>query len=283
MQETKSEFIEAKLFTPDDLIKEGGLWLVRIGQNIAKPNYVSGPRALEHYSIHFIMEGKVELNHGLNRFVLSKGDSFCMFPGVIYRYKYVQSEKPLSMSWISFDGKQSSTLLTRTGFHESAPYLKQVITKELKHTIQNLFMISTEGIKGQLQLQSSLYSIFSQMIFSDKSTIPHDGFSQWVSNSIEYMKAHYTEGITIQDVAANASLHRAYFSKIFTQQIGIPPKQYLEKLKMEKSLELLHLTPYTINEISLTLGYSDPYTFTHAFSRYYGIPPGKWRKVRCGR
>jgi AraC-like DNA-binding protein len=43
------------------------------------------------------------------------------------------------------------------------------------------------------------------------------------------------------------------------------------------------LTPYTINEISLTLGYSDPYTFNHAFSRYYGIPPGKWRKVRSGR
>jgi AraC-like DNA-binding protein len=283
MQETKSEFIDAKLFTPDDFTREGGLWLVRIGQNIAKPNYVSGPRALEHYSIHFIMDGKVELNHGLNRFVLSKGDSFCMFPGIIYRYRYVQSDRPLSMIWISFDGTQSSTLLTRTGFHESAPFLRQVITNELKHTIQNLFMISTEGVRGQLQLQSLLYSIFSHMILSDESAISSEGFTQWVSNSIEYMKVHYTEGITVQDVAANASLHRAYFSKIFTQQIGISPKQYLEKLKMEKSLELLRSTRYTINEISLTLGYSDPYTFTHAFSRYHGIPPGKWRAVRSGR
>ncbi|MDF2650732.1 MAG: AraC family transcriptional regulator [Paenibacillus sp.] len=131
-----------------------------------------------------------------------------------------------------------------------------------------------------MQLQSSLYSIFSNMIMSDEATFIRDGLPLGISESIEYMKAHYTEGITVQDVAAHAALHRAYFSKIFNEHIGIPPKQYLEKLKMEKALELLRLTAYTISEISHSLGYSDPYTFTHAFSRYFGIPPGKWRKER---
>lgn len=280
MKESISEFIETKYFTPDDFAREIGLWLVSVGQNIAKPNYSTKPRALEHCSIHFIMDGKVELDLGLNRIVLSNGDSFCMFPGIVYQYRYVHSDKPLSMRWIAFNGAQSTALLNRTGFQESTPYLRQVLTEELKHAIQNLFMTSTKGVKGQLQLQSSLYSIFSHLISSDESAFIRDGLPPGISESIDYMKAHYTEGITVQDVALHADLHRAYFSKIFNEHIGIPPKQYLEMLRMEKALELLRLTSYTISVIAHSLGYSDPYTFTHAFSRYFGIPPGKWRKDR---
>ncbi|MDF2650733.1 MAG: AraC family transcriptional regulator [Paenibacillus sp.] len=110
MKESMSEFIETKSFTPDDFAREIGLWLVSVGQNIAKPNYCTKPRALEHCSIHFIMDGKVELNLGLNRIVLSDGDSFCMFPGIVYQYRYVHSERPLSMRWIAFNGAQSTAL-----------------------------------------------------------------------------------------------------------------------------------------------------------------------------
>ncbi|TLS51845.1 AraC family transcriptional regulator [Paenibacillus antri] len=277
MQESALEFIETRYFTPDDFARDFGIWPIGVGRNIAKPNYSTKPRALEHCSIHFVIEGKVEVNYGTNRIVLFPGDSFCMFPGVVYQYRYVPSEKPLSMYWISFHGPLSEAMLTRIGFRESTSYLKQVATKELLLTIKNLFHPASDGPKGRLRLQSSLYGIFSHMM-PDDSRPANKPIPQRIAGSLKFMDAHYAEGITVKDAAASATLHRAYFSKIFTEHVGMSPKKYLENLKMAKSLDLLRNTSYTVSVISHSLGYSDPYAFTHAFTRYFGVSPGKWRK-----
>ncbi|WP_309119777.1 AraC family transcriptional regulator [Paenibacillus sp.] len=278
VQESAVEFIETRYFTPDDFTREFEIWPIGVGRNIAKPNYSTKPRALEHCSIHFVIEGKVEVNYGANRIVLSHGDAFCMFPGAVYQYRYVPSEKPLSMYWISFTGSLSEAMLTRIGFRESASYLKQVLTTELLLTIKNLFHPASDGPKGQLRLQSSLYGIFSHMMPDDERST-NKQVPQLIAGSLKFMDAHYSEGINVKDVAANATLHRTYFSKIFTEHVGMSPKKYLENLKMEKSLELLQNTSYTISVISHSLGYTDPYTFTHAFTRHFGVSPGKWRKT----
>lgn len=282
MLETAMEFNEWVYFVPDAFAKKGGVWLLRVGHNIAKPEYNVLPRAIEWYNIHFIMQGQVELNYDRKQIVLNKGDAFCMFPGILYQYRQIIGEKPLKMLWISFDGIQSRTLLTKAGYKESAPYLKQVMTKELHHALQQLFVPPADGYKRHLELQSSLYRIFGCMTPAEESAIPYNGPAHWVPKSIEYMKTHYMERISVQDVAAYIGVHRAYLSKVFTEKVGMTPIRFLEKLKMEKAMELLRTTTYSINEIALTIGYPDPYTFTHAFSRYYGIPPGKWRKTNAG-
>jgi AraC-like DNA-binding protein len=180
------------------------------------------------------------------------------------------------MCWFSCDGPQAQTLLNRAGFSESAPVRRQVVTPELSRAAHALFTAPTDGIRGYLRLQAILYELFRRLITAEP---PERGDSpHWIADSIAFMTAHYSEGIGVQDVADRLSLHRAYFSKVFTREVGIPPKKYLEKLRMEQALVLLRSTAYTIEEIALTLGYADPYTFAHAFRRYYGMPPGRWRK-----
>lgn len=285
MLETAKEFYETFYYVPDAFAKSGGVWLLRLGRNIAKPSYQIELRAINWYNIHFIVEGCAELGYGEKRLTLGKGDAFCIYPGVTYQYGYSPhpDNKTLRMIWISFDGAQSRTLLNKAGFREEAPYVRQVMTKELQHAIEPLFASPGEGYKRQLEQQTSLYRIFGCLTAAEESDLPHAGPSGWVPRSIEYMKTHYMERITVQDVAAYISIHRAYFSKVFTEQVGMAPMRYLEKLKMEKAAELLDTTAYSIGEISLTIGYPDPYTFTHAFTRYYGMPPGKWRKTAAGR
>ncbi len=280
MEETPYEFIEARLLTPDELARQGGLRLLRLGRSIAKPNYVSGPRELSHYSLQFILEGQAEVQQGPHRKVLSKGDAFCVFPGTIYRMHQANDDKPLRTCWISFDGPQAGTLLRRAGFDASSPFRELVDWNELRSSLRNLFAISSDGVKGYLRFQSALYSIFDLLIVSEPAIAVREEEPAWLPYCIEFMKAHSSEGIQVQDVADRLSLHRAYFSQAFARHVGLAPVKYVEKLKMEKSVELLRTTSYSIREIALTLGYSDPYTFTRAFARVYGMPPGRWRKTR---
>lgn len=283
MQENAKEFAEMIYFVPEAFAKEGGMWLLRAGRNIAKPEYQVGPIMFQYHNFHFVMEGKVEFTFGGQQVALVKGDVFCMYPGIAYQYRYLPDDKRLRMIWISFDGPQVPASMATAGFRPTAPYLRQVMTKELQHTLEQVFVPPTDGFKRHLEHQASLYRMFSHLMPEDEASVSDEGPDYWIPRSINYMNTHYMEHISVQDVADFASVHRGYFSKVFTQKVGMSPVRYLERLKMEKAMELLQSATYSISEIGMTLGYPDPYTFTRAFSRYSGMPPGKWRKTHGGQ
>jgi len=64
--------------------------------------------------------------------------------------------------------------------------------------------------------------------------------------------------------------------KVFKQVIGITPKQYIIKLKIETSLHLIVIHSHkTIIELSAICGFSSPSVFSRAFKNYFGISPEK--------
>ncbi|MGG1550504.1 AraC family transcriptional regulator [Paenibacillus ferrarius] len=278
MQETAKEYLESQLFVPDAFARKGGIWPLRLGRNIAKPCYQAGPMVLEYYNMHFITEGKVEFTFGNEQIVLAKGDVFAMFPGLTFRYRLAPSETALQMTWVSFDGAQAPDLFDAVGFSKQSPYLRGVLSKELEATLRQLFLPQPYDLKRHNELVSMIYRMFGLMLSADDTEKRMIGKENWIPKSVAFMDTYYMEGITVQDVADYVAVHRAYFSKVFSEQMGLSPVHYLQRLRMEKAAELL-LSHFMISEVSLLLGYSDSYAFTHAFSKYYGIPPGTWRET----
>jgi len=78
-------------------------------------------------------------------------------------------------------------------------------------------------------------------------------------------------------MADRVGIHRTYFSKLFTEQVGVNPSDYLRKLRMEKALHMVQYSSRSIVEIGLRIGYSDAASFTRAFGQYYGYPPSRAR------
>ncbi|WP_244193045.1 helix-turn-helix transcriptional regulator [Paenibacillus taichungensis] len=93
------------------------------------------------------------------------------------------------------------------------------------------------------------------------------------------MELHATEGISVQQVADFAGVHRSYFSNMFTTQVGLPPLKYMQRIRMDKAKQLLKDTDVTVTEIALSLGYPNLYSFTRAFKIYYKVPPIMMRRT----
>ncbi|SDT30928.1 AraC-type DNA-binding protein [Paenibacillaceae bacterium GAS479] len=283
MLEYDIEFAEFLYYSPTEMDIESPFWLLRAGHSIAKPGYRVGPRRIECYSIHFVREGRLVVESGGKRTVLQAGDVFCMYPNRTYVYYRENDRDNLQLAWLRFDGPGMGRLLTHAGFKPEAPCRRGKWNAELQGLIEAIFAeLRAEGrdqIAACLELKSMLYRFFSYFIQLGEATETDQTVKKsWVAHSMDYIKLHATEGITVQQVANFAGLNRTYFSTIFTKSAGISPADYIANIKMNKAKEMLLTTSASVTEIAYSLGYPTLFAFTRAFKNYHSLSPSGYRK-----
>lgn len=280
MKEYDQEYADNLFYSPTDRDKLGGIWPLRMGRNVAKPTYRSGPKIIDYYSIHFIEEGRVQVHYGDRSVVLGRGDVFVLFPKMTYTYISMPTGTPLRMMWLAIDGRQADSLLHAAGVRQTEPYLKSPDQEalNLRLSLYREFQRLPHP-EAYYRLMSIFYEMISHMAKSEgKSAEP--ARTAWVSRSVDLMDTHFTENVSIQEIADHVGVSRSHFTTIFTKQVGMSPHSYLQRLKMNKAAEMLLGTAYSVTEIAMSIGYPDLYAFTRAFGHYYGKSPTQFREQR---
>lgn len=102
---------------------------------------------------------------------------------------------------------------------------------------------------------------------------------QGVLGQIEvYLKENYKENITLKDLGKKYYINAAYLGQLFKKQYGESFKDYLNKIRIEKSEKLLLNTDMKIYEIAEEIGYKDIDYFINKFIAINGCTPTKFRK-----
>ena len=97
--------------------------------------------------------------------------------------------------------------------------------------------------------------------------------------AIEYMKKHYAEKITLEDVAAHSGFNPTYFSEKFKEKTGKNFTDFLTEVRMEAAKELLRDSRKTIGQIGDAVGYKDAKYFSQQFTKCVGMKPTEYRKL----
>ena len=98
----------------------------------------------------------------------------------------------------------------------------------------------------------------------------------YIDRAVRYINENYGFPITIKDVADYVGFDRSYFFKIFKQQIGVSPKEYLINQRMSKARSLMKDTEYSCYEICKMVGYEDYSNFSKTFKKRYGKTPREY-------
>ncbi|HOJ09811.1 MAG TPA: AraC family transcriptional regulator [Clostridiales bacterium] len=115
---------------------------------------------------------------------------------------------------------------------------------------------------------------------SDKSAVFNfDSYDRLniVNTIVSYINENYMNDISLDKISKNMYLSPVYISKIFKEEIGESPINYLIKVRLAKALELLENGDLTVRAIAKSVGYDDAYHFSKLFKKYYGSPPSKFR------
>lgn len=87
-----------------------------------------------------------------------------------------------------------------------------------------------------------------------------------------------TRAWTVPDLAKEAGLSRTVFFERFRRVLGLTPMDYLLAWRMALAKDLLRREGGGVAEVAERVGYASASTFTTAFSRHVGVPPGKYAK-----
>lgn len=83
---------------------------------------------------------------------------------------------------------------------------------------------------------------------------------------------------TVDALAKEAALSRSTFFERFSHAVGLPPMEYLLAWRMALAKDLLGRRGAAIADVAERVGYSSASTFSTAFSRYVGQPPGRYAR-----
>lgn len=102
-------------------------------------------------------------------------------------------------------------------------------------------------------------------------------FENWVS-------AHLSQtDMQAMDFANSMKMGRTTFFKKVKQVTGMPPHEYIRKIRMQRAAELLQDPAQSIAEVSYQTGFEDPSYFSRTFKEYFGITASQFRKGGNGK
>ncbi len=96
---------------------------------------------------------------------------------------------------------------------------------------------------------------------------------------LEYLKKHYTEDLSIQDLADLTSVTPNYASQLFKEEIGSTFSSYLTSLRIHQAAVLLYTTDMPIFLVASQVGYKDYFYFAKVFKKITGYTPSTYRSA----
>jgi len=123
---------------------------------------------------------------------------------------------------------------------------------------------------------SNILARFTDCVFN-LSEIRHKDV---IFQAITYIRRHYTQHISLDDVAKHVHLNASYLSRVFKEEMQTNFVSYVNNLRVEIGKKLLLDSSVPLLEVAGMVGFDEQSYFTKVFKKITGITPGKFRESR---
>jgi len=110
-------------------------------------------------------------------------------------------------------------------------------------------------------------------------TSSQQAYSERMNSIIDYISEHLSEEISLETLAAVACFSMFHFHRIFTAFMGETPRDYIERVKLERAANCLCMMPdKSVSEIAFDCGFSSASSFSRSFKKHHRISPSIYLK-----
>lgn len=183
--------------------------------------------------------------------------------------------------WIHISGANSFEL-----FEEAEKTDGNLVKcRDVNHVKKLLFRIydSISGVNppSELNISLDIYKIFAELL--NPQSIKSKGESNYedsIQDVKNYIAENLNEKLTVQRLANESHMSTSHFSRVFKQQTGFSPYDYVLITRLNKAKYLLQKTEMSVSSIAYETGFNSESNFICFFTDNEGISPGKFRKLK---
>ena len=228
-----------------------------------------------------ITAGELEMTIGGHEVVVRPGDIAIAFPSIPHSYDRVSADvdglalifSPDAISEFSHRFRCMTVENPLLPKGQKDPELDHII-----HSMQRMAQQQNHSLKlGYLHLFLSY--LFSCIRLKQVDKHVQSGLSYQV---LHYISEHFTEPLSLETTARALGISRIHLSHIFSQQLRINFRQYINTLRIDRACYLLRDPNYNISQIAYLCGYGNPRTFHRAFLAQCQMPPKQYRQKMIG-
>lgn len=259
-----------------------------------KPDY---PVVTTHWhneaEFTLITKGQALYQIDLTEYPVEAGDLLFIPPLVLHSISLQEYPKISSETYVfhmNFLGGNSTDIcstryLTPLMNQEfSMPYLikpEHPAYASLRKIFNQINSLYGEAVTGyELALKSLfLQAIFLLLQYSKRNLSSDTGTSSdKLKQVLDYIETHYAENITISELAKLCYFSDYHFMRFFKKHMNMTCVEYINNLRLEKSVELFEQGNTSILDVSLSTGFHNLSYFHKVFKRKYHMTPKSFLK-----
>ena len=266
------------------------IYLQEVGYFQSRKKYYTTRQGLDSFLIKLTISGGGILEYGGQKQQVGPGQFFWIDCTGWQKYYTDPEIGHWDVIWVHFNGANSKAyydtykkllgadvIIGKAASSSNMLTLLETIlqrTPESEHSFldeQNLF-------EFDVQTSGLLTSLIMECISSASNTGKSEHIPPLICDIRNYLTAHYTEKITLGNLAEKFNLDQFYLQKLFKKYIGQSPIEYIIYMRMIRAASLLRTGGMSISEIAYSVGIESLSHFSRQFKKQEGMTPSQYRK-----
>ena len=245
-----------------------------------RPGYRINRSDFPFFSIEFVARGKGVVVLRGSEYSLYAGRVFSYGPGIAHVIT-TDAADPLVKYFVDFIGPDSQNMLQKFG-----PNLGHVAQVASPEAILRIFEdLIKNGQTGSPYTSLLCTAILQQLILktAETSIVEHTHTTTafyTYQKSREIIRKYCLTLRSLDQIAEECRIDGAYLCRLFKRFDNQSPYQYLMRLKMNVAAQRLQSPNTSVKEVAFELGFGDPFHFSRAFKRIFGMPPSTFKSLR---
>lgn len=239
--------------------------------------FVAAPGAHDAVEIALVESGVVKYEIAGKETIVREGHVFVVPRAVVHRTSFLTPVRAIAL-WLGAD------FVAEVGdaMGPTSPALEAGVATASTTRVRSLLDLLVDEVNGgapghQRAAEALTESVVIEVLRHAPRGEPHGAARDpRVMQAIAQMNEAFDEPLGIDDLAKTARMSRFHFSRLFRDETGQAPYQYLLRVRVSKAAEMLRGGHCSVTEAALACGFTDLSRFARTFKKHTGKSPSNF-------
>lgn len=251
-----------------------------------EPFETYGPHRHIRIEINFVRKGSCILHVGKNESVTFNENEMMIIHSNL-DHMFEAGPKGVTLMQLEFMPEifEQFDVTNNNNFKDLAPFNIFSEENRLIKIVNNVRMMrAVQRIVNELKDKSNYYEHLVIMYYAELLILIYRHMSETylpvctndsLKKAVGYIRKNYDTDVTITEVAEHVGIGERYLRKLFSSNLNLSPLDYLNQIRINKSIELLKHTDLSIKEVAFMSGFKSPQYFSRVFKSHMNMTPSE--------